>query len=61
MYSAYCFGQKRNSFSMFQSCNEFQKHCGESSILTAEDPQKKKKMWGNAKEIAKCTISDKNC
>lgn len=46
---------------MFQSCNEFQKHCGESSILTAEDPQKKKKMWGNAKEIAKCTISDKNC
>ena len=59
MYSTHCFGQK-NSLSMFQSCNEFQKHCGKSSILTAEDPQKKKK-WGNAKEIAKCTISDKNC
>ena len=43
MYSTHCFGQKRNSFSMFQSCNEFQKHCGENSILTAEDPQKKKK------------------
>lgn len=62
MCSTHCFGQKVNSVSMFQSCTEFQKHCRGSSVLTPEDPQKKKKkMWGNAKEIAKCTTSDKNC
>jgi len=43
MYTTRCFGQKMNSVSMFQSCNEFQKHCRGSSILTPEDPQKKKK------------------
>lgn len=61
MYSTHCFGQKNNSISMFQSCNEFQKHCRGRSILTPEDPQRGKKMWGNAKEIAKCATSYKNC
>lgn len=55
MYSTHCFGQKMNSI---QSCNEFEKHCRRRSILTPEDPQKKK-MWGNAKEIAKCATSYK--
>lgn len=59
MYTTRCFGQKMNSVSMFQSCNEFQKHCRGNSILTPEDPQKKKKMWGNAKKKAK--IVKKNC
>lgn len=49
MYSTHCFGQNMNSISMFQSCNEFQKHCRRSSIFTPEDPQKKKEQ-GNAKE-----------
>lgn len=60
MYSTHCFGQKKNSISMFQSCNEFRKHCRGCSILTPEDPQRGEK-WGNAKEIAKCTTSYKNC
>lgn len=47
MYSTHCFGQKRDS-SVCSSPNEFQKHCRGHSILTPEDPQKKK-MWGNSK------------
>lgn len=56
MYSFHCFGQKMNSVRMFQSCDEFEKPCRGSSVLTPEDLMKKK-MWGNAKEIAKCTTS----
>lgn len=55
MYATHCFGLKMNSVSTFQSCNEFQKHCRGSSILTPEDPQKKK-MWGNAKKKAKIIV-----
>lgn len=53
MCTTHRFGQKTNSVSMFQSCNEFKKHCRGGSIITPEDPQKKKKMWGNAKQKAK--------
>lgn len=42
--------------SVCPNCNEFQKHCRGHSILTPEDPQKKK-----CGEIAKCTTSYKNC
>lgn len=59
MYSTHCSGQKMNSLSLFQSRDEFQKHGRRSSLLTPQDPQKKT-MWGNAKEIAKCTTY-KNC
>lgn len=46
MYRTHCFGQKIPS--ICSSCNEIQKHCRGHSILTPEDPQKKK-MWGNSK------------
>lgn len=54
MYSTHCFGQKMNSIGMFQSCNEFQKHCRGRSILTPEDPQKKK-------TVGKCSRNSKTC
>lgn len=47
MYSTHCFGQKMDS-SVCSSRNEFQKHCRGHSILTPEDPQKKK-MGENSK------------
>lgn len=40
------FGQKMDL--SVCSSREFQKHCRGHSILTPEDPQKKK-MWGNSK------------
>lgn len=53
-----------NSVSLFQSCDDFQKHCRGNSILTPEDPQKKKekkKKWGNAKKKAKIVHAEYFC